>query len=422
MLNLEIVDLQKLIQDDDFVSYFHKHEHILQVCQEGHDQFRDSLGWLSVREWASPEQVVNINNIAQEVNNNADVFVMIGIGGSNNAARSVIEAIAEKTEIDIIYAGTTLSPYALNQVLNKIKGKSVYLNCIAKNFSTLEPGLTFRILRDYLVSVYGKKEASHRIICTGSINSDFHSLAIREDYRFLEFPSNIGGRFSAVTSVHLLAMAIAGVDIKSLIQGSKNMEKELRTKSSLENLAYQYALYRNYLYQQGKEIEVLASFEPRLKYFLKWREQLFAESEGKENKGIYPISAEYSEDLHSIGQFIQDGSRILFETFIRVKAPSNQFDSLVVKKSEVNDHFDYLNNLDMWTINEIAFESTLKAHAQSLPCLVIEIDVLDAYHLGQLFYFFEFACYISGNILGVNPFNQPGVEEYKRLMFKALER
>ena len=273
---------------------------------------------------------------------------------SNNAARSVIEALRKDDAPEIIYAGNTLSPDAMNRMMKRLEGKSIY---------------------------------------------------------------NVGGRYTAMTNIGLLPMAVAGIDIRELVKGARDMQIRVYEESADENIAYQYACLRNLCYKEGYRVEMLSSFEPQFRFFYKWWIQLFAESEGKDNKGVFPVAGEFSEELHSVGQFIQDGSPIMFETFLDVK---KQNASLIVEPDEKEDYFDYLDGKDFWEINKAAYHATVAAHSKKLPCLTIEVDELDAYHFGQLFYFFQFACYLSCKIMGVNPFDQPGVEAYKKWMFEAL--
>lgn len=381
-------------------------------------QYEDSLGWFRVEKWANDQVLTGLKELASEVRKNADVFVVIGVGGSNNAARSVIKAL-QANGPEIIYSGNTLSAYQLKQVLKRLEGKSVYLNCIAKNFETLEPGSSFRVLRQYVIEQYGESEAARRIIGTGTVGSHFEAFCQQYSYRFLEFPVDVGGRFTALTSVGLFPMAVAGIAIEDMVNGAKAVQEQLHQDRSIHNPAYAYAAFRNLCYRRGYKVELLASFEPQLRWFHKWWLQLFGESEGKDSRGLFPSCAEYSEDLHAIGQFIQEGSPIVIETFIDVQQANA---SLTVLPDFKDDRFDYLDGQDFWKINKIAFEATYQAHSKRLPCSIVEIDNLDAYHFGQLFYFFEFACYLSCQIMGVNPFNQPGVEEYKQLMFTELKR
>lgn len=389
---------------------------ILGTAQKGEAEYADSQGWLDTEEWAGEEKVKKLEKLAAKIRQNADVFVLIGVGGSNNAARAVIKALQKAGTPDIVYAGNTLSPHALNKMLKKLAGKSIYVNCIAKNFETLEPGASFRILRKYLQERYGSK-ASERIIATGTAGSSLERLCTAEGYTFLEFPDNIGGRYTAISNVGLLPMAVAGIDIRELVQGAGDMQKELRVKKAEENAAFQYACLRNLLYRNGYKVEMLSSFEPQFRYFYKWWIQLFAESEGKDDKGIFPVAGEYSEELHSVGQFLQEGSPFIFETFLDVQEYQ---DSLVIEADGIQDYFDYLDGKDFWDVNKEAYRATVSAHSRRMPCSTLEIGALDAYHFGQLFYFFQFACYLSCKLMGVNAFNQPGVEAYKKEMFKAL--
>lgn len=381
------------------------------------NKYGESLGWFNIDTWAGEEELTAIEELAARIRKDADVFVLIGVGGSNNAARSVIEAFPDSDGPEIVYAGNSLSPWALEQVMRKIRGKSVYIDCIAKNFQTLEPGSAFRVLREYLYAAYGEG-ASERIIATGSRNSLLEDICKEHGYTFVEFPQTVGGRYTAVTAVGLLPMAVAGIDIRLLVKGAADMAEELKNCQDMTQSAYRYAVARNLYYQEGYRMEMLASFEPQLHWFYKWWIQLFAESEGKDDKGIYPISGEFSEELHSVGQFLQDGSPVIFETFIHLKNPNG---TMTVHSDErVKDAFDYLNGKDFRDINEAAFGATLKAHSEKLPCMVLEMDELTPYGFGQLFYFFMYTCYLSAGVLGVNPFDQEGVEAYKQRMFKAL--
>ena len=254
-------------------------------------------------------------------------------------------------------------------------------------------------------------------MATGTAGSSLEKLCLKNGYTFIDFPMNVGGRYTAMTNVGLLPMAVAGIDIDRLVQGAHDMQMLLHTQKPEENIAYEYACLRNLYYEEGYRVEMLSGFEPQFHYFYMWWTQLFAESEGKDNRGIFPVTGEFSEQLHSIGQFIQDGSSIMFETFLDVQ---EQQDSLKVEPDDKNDNFDYLNGNDFWEINKAAYHATVMAHSEKLPCLTIEVGRIDAYHFGQLFYFFQFACYISCSIMGVNAFDQPGVEAYKEWMFKAL--
>lgn len=415
MLNLIIHKENETLQKE-LAELLAQNSDSLKAACLGEAQYADSQGWLDTEEWADGPKLERLVKLAAEIRERADAFVLIGVGGSNNAARSVIKALQKPGTPEIIYAGNTLSPHALKKMLKQLEGKSVYMDCIAKNFETLEPGSSFRILRKWLYERHGDK-AAKRIIATGTAGSSLEQLCMDNGYTFLEFPDNIGGRYTAMSNVGLLPMAIAGIDIRELVKGAHDMQEELHTKNGAENIAYRYACLRNLFYRRGYRVEMLSCFEPQFRYFYKWWIQLFAESEGKENKGIFPVASEYSEELHSVGQFIQDGSPIMFETFLDVL---EQRDTLIVEPDSLNDDFDYLDGKDFWDINKAAFKATVAAHSEKLPCLTLEIGALDAYHFGQLFYFFQFACYLSCRIMGVNAFDQPGVEAYKKWMFEAL--
>ena len=385
----------------------------------GEEQYQDNLGWFAVDEAAGPERVDFLLEQAARVRADADAFVVIGIGGSNQAARAVVKALRPENGPAILWAGNTISACETARLLKELDGyQSVYIDCIAKNFETLEPGISFRVLRRYLEQRYGQAEAAKRIFATGTPGSTLHQLCIDNGYTFLTFPERIGGRYSVGSDVGLFPMAVAGVDVKALVQGMRDMRDQLRAAPAGENLALRYACLRKWMLEQGLSLEMLAFFEPRLDYFAKWWIQLFAESEGKDGTGLYPVVSSNSEDLHSIGQFIQQGSPILFETFVTVRARDA---SVVLPATDKKDYFDYLTGRDFWDINDTARRATMRAHSEGgIPCLELSIPAIDAHTLGELFYFFLFSCYLSCKLVGVNPFNQPGVESYKGYMFKNL--
>ena len=385
----------------------------------GEEQYQDNLGWFAVDEAAGPERVDFLLEQAARVRADADAFVVIGIGGSNQAARAVVKALRPENGPAILWAGNTISACETARLLKELDGyQSVYIDCIAKNFETLEPGISFRVLRRYLEQRYGQAEAAKRIFATGTPGSTLHQLCIDNGYTFLTFPERIGGRYSVGSDVGLFPMAVAGVDVKALVQGMRDMRDQLRAAPAGENLALRYACLRKWMLEQGLSLEMLAFFEPRLDYFAKWWIQLFAESEGKDGTGLYPVVSSNSEDLHSIGQFIQQGSPILFETFVTVRARDA---SVVLPATDKKDYFDYLTGRDFWDINDTARRATMRAHSEGgIPCLELSIPAIDAHTLGELFYFFLFSCYLSCRLVGVNPFNQPGVESYKGYMFKNL--
>ena len=385
----------------------------------GEKQHQDNLGWFRVDDYAGPERVDFLLEQAARVRADADAFVVIGIGGSNQASRAAVKALRPKDGPAILWAGNTISVCEMARTLEELDGyQSIYIDCIAKNFETLEPGIAFRMLRHYLEKRYGEAEAARRIFATGTPDSTLHQLCRDHGYTFLEFPGPIGGRYSIGSDVGLFPMAVAGIDIKAITQGMRDMRDRLFAEPAEENIALRYACLRNLMYEHGFRLEMMAFFEPRLDYFAKWWIQAFAESEGKDGKGLYPVVSSNSEDLHSIGQFIQQGSPILFETFLEVR----QRDASVIMPAETKkDYFQYLDGKDFWDINDTARKATMEAHSEGgIPCLNLSVPALDAHTLGQMYYFFLFACYLSCKLMGVNPFNQPGVEAYKGYMFKNL--
>ena len=384
MLRLRVEDKNPQL-NRELAVYMEEKKGILEKILKGQKEYQDALGWFRTEEWANQANLDYFCELAEKIREDADVFVIIGVGGSNNAARSVIKALQTDRKVEIVYAGNTLSPHALNKMLESLEGKSVYIDCIAKNFETLEPGASFRILRKFLYEKYGE-DAGKRIFATGTRGSSLEKLCRDHGYTFLEFPENVGGRFSAFTSVGLLPMAVAGLDIRSFVKGAAKMERQLKESDWKNNMAYQYACLRNLYREKGYGIEMLAGFEPQFRWFYKWWIQLFAETEGKDGKGLFPVSAEFCEELHAVGQFIQEGTPLLFETFLDVQ---EQNSSLSAPKDWVEDFFDYLNGKDFWEMNKASFTATVKAHREKLPCLVLEIGKVDEYHFGELFYFFH---------------------------------
>ncbi len=416
MLQVDISHLFPLMNHDAFSSYALERYDVLDKVRAGMAEYAGALGWLDIEKWAGRERLDQLSEMAAKVRADADAFVIIGVGGSNNAARAAIEALKTPGNPEIYYFGNSVSAEPIASLMTKFEGKSVYVNIIAKNFETLEPGVGFRIMRKYIRGRYGSAYAS-RVFATGTQGSHLDQLCQDNGYTFLSFPDDVGGRFSALCDVGLFPMAVAGLDIHSLIDGAMEVSDALSESDGLENPAFAYATVRNFLHGRGYRTELLGVFEPRLSCFVKWWIQLFAESEGKDKKGLFPVSSVYSEDLHSVGQFVQDGADGLFETFLHVMDSGHHF---VLENDGVADHFDYLDGMDVDDICRIAYDATLRAHADRRPCLTIHLDRLDSHTFGQLFYFFEYACYLSSLMLGVNPFDQPGVEAYKTNIFKAL--
>ncbi|MCI6886151.1 MAG: glucose-6-phosphate isomerase [Lachnospiraceae bacterium] len=388
------------------------------ICREllERDDKDQVLGWRTLE--TSAVQLDVMRQKAEEIRKDADVFVIVGVGGSNQAARAMIEALQDREGPEIVYLGNTLSPYYISHTLKRMEGKRVYIDVIAKNFETLEPGSHFRILRQWMKERYTKEEMAKRIIVTGTLGSRLEEIAKENGYLFLQFPIPVGGRYSAFTPVGLFPIMVAGLNADAFLDGVKSAMDDCRM-NPVTNPATGYASARNLLYGKGYDIEMLVSFEPQYAYMAKWWVQLFGESEGKEKKGIYPAAAIYSEDLHSIGQYMQDGRRNLIETFVSVKNPKAE--AVIEPDPEFGDRFDYLDGMDFDRINKAAEGATWEAHANGgVPCIRLGVEEISERTFGELYYYFMMACAVSGTLMGVNPFNQEGVEEYKRSMFAAL--
>ena len=378
------------------------------------------FGWFNVEKWTNQQLVAEMKYKASEIHENGDIFVLVGVGGSNNGARSLIKAFRSQSNIEVLYAGNNLSSKVTCELIDKLKGKSVYINVIAKNFETLEPGLTFRILRDFMWKQYGD-DIKSRVIVTGTPGSQLNQLADNNGYMFLPFPYDIGGRFSVLSPVGLFPATVAGIKIEEIIKGAIDMEHMLKSRPYRDNPTIIYAAIRHLMEEQGFAMEFLSSFEPDLEYFSKWWVQLFAESEGKNFGGLFPVSCNFTEDLHSVGQYIQNGKRNIMETFLYANNTIKNY--IIQPDHKVIDGFDYLNNMDINSINDVAFRATVKSHISGgVPCNIIIIPQLTPYYFGQLFYYFQLTCYVSGMFNGINPFDQPGVEEYKNEMFRKLKR
>lgn len=387
----------------------------------------DFLGWLDLPDIFDKSEVERIEKTAKKIRSDSEVLVVIGIGGSYLGARAVIEALTSqmynfKNKLKIFFVGNDISSTHLNDVLEICKNKDFSVNVVSKSGTTTEPALAFRFFKNLLEKKYGNSEAKSRIYCTTDARKGkLKELAVQNDYEQFVIPDDVGGRFSVLTAVGLLPIAAAGLNVKRLLEGAKSANFNLKNSDLEVNSCYRYAALRNILHSKGKLVEMLVSFEPDLAMFNEWFKQLFGESEGKCEKGILPTSAIFSTDLHSLGQFIQDGSKILFETFIKIKEPKS---NLHIESDPINfDGLNFLANQNVNDVNAKAFEGTILAHSNgNVPCLVLEIEKLDEFNLGYLIYFFEKACAISGYVLGVNPFNQPGVETYKNNMFALLNK
>ena len=385
----------------------------------------DFLGWVDLPENYDKEEFARIKKAADKIRNDSDVLVVIGIGGSYLGAKAAIDFLKGTfynnfAKTQIIFAGNSISPNYLNDVLKAVEGKDISVNVISKSGTTTEPAIAFRIFRSYLEEKYGKEEAAKRIYATTDKEKGaLKKLADAEGYETFVVPDDVGGRFSVLTAVGLLPIAVSGADIDLLMKGAYDAQKEYESDDLKENDCYTYAAIRNILYRKGKSIEMLVNYEPALQYFIEWWKQLYGESEGKDKKGIFPSGASFSTDLHSMGQYIQDGRRDLFETVLSVENTSS--DITIEEEKENIDGLNFLAGKTMDFVNKKAFEGTLLAHTDGdVPNMVIKLKDMKEETLGQLIYFFEKACGISGYMLVVNPFNQPGVESYKKNMFALL--
>ena len=411
------LDGSSLIKEEEYRDNLEKNLPSLEKALKGEEKYKSVLGWHKVSLWAGDEWLEKYEKTAERIKKDGDALVVIGIGGSNQAARAVYEALGQKNNVEIIWAGNTISSHSMNEVIEALDKKtSIYVDCIAKNFETLEPGIAFRVMRNYMKNRYGESYGE-RIYVTFTENTKSWKLAEDNGFTPLPFPNEIGGRFTALSPICLFPLAAAGFDIKAIARGAREMEERLKNDFSVSNIALQYATLRTMLKEKGKSVELLSYFEPRFFRFAKWWKQLFGESEGKNDKGLLPMDTSYSEDLHSLGQFVQEGAPMLFETFLDVKERES---TCPLPSCDMDDGFAYLEGKDLWDINKIAFKATITAHSKRFPCLMLEVPGFNEETYGALFYFFQVACYVSCNITGVNPFDQEGVENYKREMFKLL--
>ena len=387
----------------------------------------DFLGWLTLPTDYDKEEFARIKKAAEKIKKDTDVFIVIGIGGSYLGARAAIELLTspfynnlKKDTPDIYYVGNNISATYLNEILSICEGRDVSVNIISKSGTTTEPALAFRVFRELLENKYGKEGARERIYATtDKAKGTLKELSDREGFETFVVPDDVGGRYSVLTAVGLLPIAVAGVDIDAIMEGAQQAQKELAVEDIEKNDCYKYAALRNILYRKGKAIEMLVSYDPSFAMMAEWFKQLFGESEGKDNKGIFPASVIFSTDLHSMGQFIQDGTRNLFETVVNIKTPKKD---LFIKPDPDNfDGLNFLSNQNMSVVNQKAFGGTVLAHTEGgVPNIVLDVEKMDEKEFGYMVYFFEKACAISCYMMGVNPFNQPGVESYKKNMFALL--
>ena len=390
----------------------------------------DFLGWVDLPETYDKDEFARIKKAAEKIKNDSEVLVVIGIGGSYLGAKAAIEFLShsfynnlpkdKRKTLEIYFAGTNMSGVYLQHLIDVVGDRDFSVNVISKSGTTTEPAIAFRVFKKMLEEKYGKEEAAKRIYATtDKAKGALKTLATAEGYETFVVPDNVGGRFSVLTAVGLLPIAAAGIDIDDLMAGAKDAMNDFANKNMDENQALQYAAVRNILHRKGKDLELMVNYEPRVHYLAEWWKQLFGESEGKEGKGLYPTSADFSADLHSLGQYIQQGQRLFFETVVSIGKPEVEF---VIESDKENlDGLNFIAGKTLDYVNKKATDGVILAHVDgNVPNLGINIPEVTPYHLGYTFYFFEKACGVSGYLLGVNPFDQPGVEAYKKNMFALL--
>ncbi len=420
------------ISEKSIMEYKEQVENIHKELNQKANDEKDFVGWLELPTNYDKKEFSRIKKAAKKIKKESDILVVIGIGGSYLGARAVIESLTstfnnmltdkQRKYPQILYVGNNLSPNYINELIEYIGDKDFSVNVISKSGTTTEPAIAFRIFREILENKYGIDEARSRIyVTTDKERGALKTLADNEGYEKFVIPDNVGGRYSVLTAVGLLPIATAGIDIDKLMQGAQNAQERYDDPNLKYNECYKYAVTRNILYKLYKNTEILVNYEPKMHYFTEWWKQLYGESEGKDQKGIFPAGVDFTTDLHSMGQYIQEGRRNLFETVISIENPKSD---ITINKDEDNlDGLNYLAGKTLDYVNKKAMEGTVKAHVTGdVPNIMLTIENLDEENIGELIYFFEKACAMSGMILGVNPFNQPGVEEYKKNMFKLLKK
>ena len=420
------------ISQKSIMEYKEQVENIHKELHKKANDEKDFVGWLELPTNYDKKEFSRIKKAAKKIKKESDILVVIGIGGSYLGARAVIESLTssfynmltekQRKYPQILYVGNNLSPNYINELIEYIGDKDFSVNVISKSGTTTEPAIAFRIFREILENKYGIEEARSRIyVTTDKERGALKTLADNEGYEKFVIPDNVGGRYSVLTAVGLLPIATAGIDIDKLMQGAQNAQERYDDPNLKYNECYKYAVTRNILYKLYKNTEILVNYEPKMHYFTEWWKQLYGESEGKDQKGIFPAGVDFTTDLHSMGQYIQEGRRNLFETVISIENPKSD---IRINNDEDNlDGLNYLSGKTLDYVNKKAMEGTVKAHVSGdVPNIMINIENLDEENIGELIYFFEKACAMSGMILGVNPFNQPGVEEYKKNMFRLLEK
>ena len=418
------VDVSNVISEEEIAKYSDKAASINKMIDEKTGAGNDFLGWVDWPNNYDKEELEKLIKDAKYVRENFDVLVVAGIGGSYLGARSALDALKGIKGVDkpeIIFMGQTFSPNYTHQVLEYLKDKKFAINVISKSGTTTETSIAFRLLKSLLEEKVGKEEARKSIFAvTDKEKGALKTLCNQEGYSTYVLPGNIGGRYSVLTPVGLFPLAVAGVDVKAMLKGAQEAQKEFDNADLKTNMCYRYAVSRDYMYRHSHPVEMYVTYEPQMSQISEWLKQLFGESEGKEKKGLLPTSVTFSTDLHSLGQFVQDGSPILFETILNVINPND--DVVIPSDKDDLDGLNYLAGKKLSYVNQMAYQGTLKAHEVDggVPCNIITIEKMDAKTLGYLFYFFMRACAMSAYLLEINPFNQPGVEIYKKNMFHLL--
>ena len=421
-INLDIKAVKNFVADSEIEAIYPEAKKAYYTLLNKTGEGNDFLGWIDFASKYKESEIDDIIATANDIRDKADVLIVVGIGGSYLGAKAVISALKpyyDNDKLEVIFVGNSLSSTYIKETLDYVKDKEFCINVISKSGTTTEPAIAFRLFKELLIKKYGEGYKERIVATTDKARGALRKEATNNGYKTFVVPDEIGGRFSFLTPVGLLPIAASGIDIKALIKGINEAYTDLTKDDTLNNDAILYASIRNVLYRKGKMIEALVTYEPKVKYLSEWWKQLYGESEGKDHKGLYPASVVYSTDLHSIGQFYQDGTRIMFETIVNVLNP----DSNICINSDKDDldGLNYLSGKDVNYVKDMATLGTKLAHVSGgVPNLVINIDKLDAVSFGYLLYFFMMACGISGYILEVNPFNQPGVEAYKKNMFALL--
>jgi glucose-6-phosphate isomerase len=429
-LEIEITNLSKTVSENELKALSPKVAELNEVINKRSGKGNDYLGWLDLPSTTEDSFIEGIEKLAEEIQEKADVFLCIGIGGSYLGSKAVVNAL-NKPFYDVyekkdrkypamVFAGQNLSADYMNSLFKYLEGKSVYVNVISKSGTTTEPAVAFRIIKKFMEEKYGKETKNRIIATTDKSRGALKKLADTEGYKTFVIPDDVGGRFSVLTPVGLLPIAVAGHSIKKLIEGARNFERLTTEADIYKNPAYMYAACRYLLYKKGYCIELLSNFEPGLHFVSEWWKQLYGESEGKDKKGVFPAAVDFTTDLHSMGQYIQDGERKIFETFL-MAGPKTKLDIPVDPQNL--DGLNFLSGIDINHANKMAYEGTRLAHLEGgVPNMTITLPELNEYYLGELIYFYEKAVAMSGYLIDVNPFDQPGVESYKKNMFALMKK